>query len=136
VSAKTLKLKGGPAMVVLLLIAAFAGFRFLRANQTVDRDGREVLHQWISAEYVRYHLARSDLTDQERADVLLASDSVAFVLSARGRPSRTVVRVEIQPGRAHPPDAPTIRYYRLSYSTLTGWHHDGHTTALGYYLAF
>ena len=91
---------------------------------------------WITAEYARYHLARIDLTDQERVDILLASDTVAFTMSARGRPSRTVVRVEIQPGPAHPPDAPTVRYYRMSYSTITGWHHEGHTTTLGYYLAF
>lgn len=135
-SKKTLKLTGAPAVLVLIVIVGFAGFSLLRANQTVDSDGRAVLRQWISAEYVRYHLARRDLSDQDRAEILLASDSVTFELSARGRPSRTVVKVEIQRGRAHPPDAPTIRYYRMSYSTVTGWHHDGHTTALGYYLAF
>ncbi len=135
-TSKQFKLTGAPAVVVLLLVVGFAGFQLLRAHQTVDSDGREVLRQWIVAEYARYHLARTDLTAEERATVLLASDSVTFSMAARGRPSRTIVRVEIQPGLVHPPNAPTVRYYRMSYSTITGWHHEGHTTSLGYYLAF
>ena len=135
-SSKEFKLKGAPALVVLALIVAFAGFRLVGARQTLDTDGREVLRQWISAEYIRYHLDRSDLSDEDRASILLAADTVNFAVSARGRPSRTIVRVEIEPGRAHPPEAPTVRYYRMSYSTITGWRHDGHTTAVGYYLAF
>ena len=135
-SSKQIKIKGAPALLILVAIVAFAGFRLMGARQTLDTDGREILRQWISAEYIRYHLDRTDLTDEERASILLAADTVNFSVSARGRPSRTIVRVEIDPGRAHPPGSPTVRYYRMSYSTITGWRHNGHTTAVGYYLAF
>ena len=136
-SQKGIRIKGFPAAVIIVALAAFAGFRLLQADSTLDGDGREVLHQWIAAEYARYQLARTDLTDQERVPFLLASDSVEFrSLSARGRPDRTVVRVELEPNSAQPPDAPMVRYYRMRYSTVTGWQLGREVTVVSYYLSF
>jgi len=137
VSTKTIRIKGLPAVLIILTLAAFAGFRLLRANTTLDTDGAEVLRQWITAEYARYHLGRTELTDEERAVFLLAVDSVEFrTLTARGRPDRTMVRLELVPGTAHPAGAATVRYYQMNYSTVTGWHLDRERTALSYYSAF
>jgi hypothetical protein len=132
-----IRLKGWQAVVVLLAIVAFLGFRFATARATVGTEGAEVLRQWVAAEYQRYHLDRTDLSDEERARVLLATDSVRFrTVSGRGSPDDMVVRVEIEPSSAHPPDTPYVRYYRMEYSTVTGWHHRGNVTALAYHLAF
>ena len=132
-----IRLKGWQAGVVLLAIVAFVAFRFATARATLDTEGAEVLRQWVAAEYQRYHLNRADLTDEERARVLLATDSVRFrTISGRGSPDDMVVRVEIERNRAHPPGTPYVRYYRMEYSTVTGWHHRGDVTALAYYLAF
>lgn len=134
---KQIRIKGLPAVLIIVALAVFAGFRLLRANTTLDTDGADVLRQWISAEYARYHLDRVELTDEERAVFLLATDSVEFSsLTARGRPDHTLVRLEILPGTAHPPGAATVRYYQMSYSTVTGWHLDRERSALSYYLAF
>lgn len=134
---KQIRLKGLPAIVIILALAGFAGFRLLQANAALDDDGREVLRRWIAAEYSRYHLARTDVTDEERVPFLLASDSVEFIsLSGRGRPDRTVVRVEVAPGSAQPPNSPTVRYYRMRYSTITGWQLERQVSAVSYYLSF
>jgi hypothetical protein len=136
-NAKTIRIKGLPAVVLAVGLVAFAGFRFLRAQTTLDDDGADVLRQWVTAEYVRYHLDRTDLTDEERAVFLLAADTVDVAsLTARGRPDRTLVRLTVVPGTAHPPGTPTVRYYQMHYSTVTGWHLDRERTALSYYLAF
>jgi hypothetical protein len=46
------------------------------------------------------------------------------------------VRVEIEPNPAFPPDFELVRYYRMRYSSLTGWSHRGSGSALTYWLAF
>lgn len=136
-SEKQIRIKGLPAVVIILALAAFAGFRLLQASTTLDGDGREVLRQWIAAEYARYQLARTDLTDEERVPLLLATDSVEFrSLSGRGRPDRTIVRVEVAPGSAQPPDSPVVRYYRMEYSTITGWRLEREVSVVSYYLSF
>lgn len=115
---------------------AFLGFRQWQSRATLDSDATEVVTWWIAAEYSRYHLARTDVTDQERAQFLLATDSVQLAsISARGRPARMFVRVEVTPGTASPPGWDGVRYYRMKYSTITGWHMERETTAVSYYLA-
>lgn len=136
-SQRQIRIKGIPAVLLIIVLAAFAVFRLTQASATLDKDGREVLRQWIAAEYSRYHLARDDVTDEERVPFLLASDSVEFLsLSGRGRPDRTIVRVEVAPGSARPPDTPAVRYYRMEYSTITGWRLERQVSAVSYYLSF
>ena len=100
-----IRLKGWQAVVVLLAIVAFVAFRYTTARATLDTEGAEVMRQWVAAEYQRYHLDRTDLTDEERARLLLATDSVRFrTISGRGSPDDMVVRVEIEPSAALLPD--------------------------------
>lgn len=131
-----IRLRGWKAVVVLLAVVAFVGFRYVTARATLGTEGSEVLRQWVAAEYQRYHLARTDLTDEERAPFLLAADSVRFqAISGRGSPDDMVVRVEIAATPAHPPGTPRVRYYRMEHSPVTGWHHRGNASALSYHLA-
>ena len=130
-----IKLTGWKAVLVALVVLGFLGFRYTTAVQTLDTDGRQAISEWVAAEYQRYHLARTDLSEGDKAALLLKTESVDLVsLEARGRPERMAVRVEIEPNVAHPPGTPYVRYYTLEYSTVTGWRHKGDITALQYHL--
>jgi len=136
-SSKRIRITGAPALVLIAALGLFAGLRLMRAGATLDEGGREVVRQWLASEYARYQLARDDLTGVERAPFLLASDSIVFrSLTGRGRPGRTVVRVEVAPNAAQPPGTPMVRYFRLRYSTVTGWRLEREVSVLSYYLPF
>ncbi len=104
-----IRLTGWKGAATGIAILAFLGYQFHAARASLDDAGREVIEQWLAAEYQRYHLAR-------------------------GKPESLAVRVEIAPGAAHPPGSPLIRYYRMEHSLLTGWHHRGKLRPWQYYL--
>ncbi len=130
-----IKLTGRKGAAAGLAFVAFLGYQFHAARASLDGAGREVIEQWLTAEYQRYHLARTDLDDEQRARLLIDAADVDIVsLDARGKPESLAVRVEIAPGVAHPPGSPLVRYYRMEHSLLTGWHHRGKLPAWQYYL--
>lgn len=130
-----IRLTGWKGLAAGIAILAFLGYQFHAARASLDNAGREVVEQWLAAEYQRYHLSRTDLDDAQRAELLLAAADVDIVsLDARGKPESLAVRVEIEPGAAHPPGSPSIRYLRMEHSLLTGWHHRGKLRPWEYYL--
>ena len=56
-------------------------------------------------------------------------------LSGRGSLDDLVVKVELEPSADLPPGTELVRYYRMEYSSITGWRHRGDATALSYYLS-
>jgi len=56
-------------------------------------------------------------------------------LAVRGRLDKAVVRVELAPNTAFPPGTDLVRYYRMSYSEITGWRHRGRASVMSWYLA-
>ncbi len=130
-----IKLSGWKGAAAGIAILAFLGYQFHAARASLDGAGREVIAQWLAAEYQRYHLARTDLDDDQRARLLVEAAEVDIVsLAARGQPESLAVRVEISPGPAHPPGSPVVRYYRMEHSLLRGWHHRGNLRPWQYYL--
>ena len=129
------KLTGWKGLLAALVIVGFLGYRYVTAVQALDTDGREAVREWVAAEYQRYHLARTDISDEEKAAILLETQAINLVsMDARGRPERMAVRVEIEPNIAHPPGTPYVRYYNLEHSIATGWRHKGDITALQYHM--
>ena len=57
-------------------------------------------------------------------------------LDAHGPLDDVVVRVELERSPAFPPGFELVRYYRMRYSSLTGWSHRGPGSALSFWLAF
>ncbi len=130
-----IKLTGWKGVTAGIAILALLGYQFHAARATLDGAGREVIAQWLTAEYQRYHLARTDLDDEQRARLLLEAAEVDIVsLTARGKPDALAVRVEVAPGPVHPPGSPLVRYYRMEHSLLTGWHHRANLRPWQYYL--
>ena len=135
-SPRTMKITGWKAVPVILLVVGFGGYRFLTARQALDTQGREELETWIAAELIRPMLADSTTSLAERGEAILgASQTEIRNLSARGSLENLVVRVELEPNDAYPPDTELVRYYRMTHSVVTGWRHRGSASALRYYLA-
>ena len=130
-----IKLTGWKALLVVIALVGFLGFRYVTAVQALDTEGREMIEQWIAAEYQRYHLARTDISDEEKVALLLQTQSIELTsLQARGQPKHMSVRVEIAPNAAHPPGSPYVRYFRMDHSMTAGWRHRGDISELRYHL--
>ena len=130
-----IKLTGWKGLLAALVVLGFVGFRYVTAVQTLESDGRAAVREWIAAEYQRYHLARGEISDEQKAAILLTTRQVELVsMEARGKPERMAVRVEIEPNDAHPPGSPHVRYFNLEYSIATGWRHRGDISAMQYHL--
>jgi hypothetical protein len=57
-------------------------------------------------------------------------------ITAHGSLDDAVVRAEVLIDGAPPPDGRSVRYFRMSYSSVLGWHLESRrATALQYYLA-
>ena len=118
-------------------IVLLSGYTYLSAKHSLDTDGKQVVKDWIISEYQRYHLARSDISDEEKAELLLQSKDVEIKsMSARGDLDNMIVRVEIEPNAAHPDTMDYVQYYKLRYSKLNGWQHVLNVGSFSYYTAF
>ena len=136
-STVTFRLTGWKAVALVVALVAFAAFRFTRARSAMDGQGREALESWIVGELQRPLLADTTLTLAEKGEAVLRVSSVTLRrLDARGPLNDVMVRVELEPNPAFPPDFALLRYYRMRYSSLTGWSYKGPGSALSFWLAF
>ncbi len=137
-AALTFKLTGWKAVAFLVVVAALGAYRFTRARAALEGQGREALEAWIVGEIQRPLLADTTLGLAEKGEALLAtSDAVRIrALDARGPFDDVHVKVELEPNPALPPGFALVRYYRMRYSSLTGWSHKGRSSPLSYWLAF
>jgi hypothetical protein len=132
----TVRLTGWKAVAVLVLLLGFVGFRWVTARSALDSQGREALEQWIALELQRPMLADTTGDPADRAQDLLSAGKVRIrSMSAHGPLDNMVVRVELEPSADLPAGTELTRYYRMQYSSLTGWRHRGNATALSWYLA-
>jgi hypothetical protein len=133
---KTVTFSGWKAVVVLVILAGFVGFRIATARAKLDTQGRAALERWVQAELVRSIVADPTKSLAERGAAAAEASAVTIrSIAVRGPLSDAVVRVELNPSPALPPDAGLVRYYRVRYSEITGWVHRGRATVMNWYLA-
>jgi hypothetical protein len=136
VTEKTIRLSGWKAVLVLLIVAGVGGYRVTTARAKIDTQGRAALEQWVQMELVRPLLADTTRSLQEQGAAIAQASSVTIrSLAVRGKLSNAVVRVELAPNPALPPGTDLVRYYRMRYTTISGWTHHGSATKLSWYLA-
>ena len=135
-STNTVTLTGWKAVAVLVLVAGFIGFRWMTARDALNTEGREYLEQWIALELQRPILADTARDLQERGEAVLGAANVQIrAMSGHGSLDDLVVKVELEPSSDLPPATELVRYYRLRYSSITGWTHRADASALSYYLS-
>ena len=137
-SSLTFKLTGWKALALLLVLAVLGAYRFTRARAALEGQGREALEAWIVGEIQRPLLADTTLGLAEKGEALLAASGAVRIraLDAHGPFDDVHVRVELEPDPALPPGFELVRYYRMRYSSLTGWTHEGWSNPVSYWLAF
>lgn len=132
-----IKLTGAKAVVAILLVTAFMGYRFFSAMSTIEIAAAEVLKFSLWGEYASRLMAERPEPTEETARRALALDNIQFPeINGRGTPSDMVVRVRIVVDGSPPPDGRSVRYFRMEYSQLTKWRYVRETTAFAYHLNF
>lgn len=108
--------------VSALIAVCWFSLRLMLARSDIDPEATSMLKRWISAEYVRYQSGREDISLAEKAELFASAENIEFVsFTARGKPERMVLRVELAANPAQPPGTSTLRYYRMEHSLLQGW---------------
>jgi hypothetical protein len=129
------KLTGAKAIIAIIVVVAFVGFRYVTAASSIETDAASELQVWLRAEYTRGLLAEYPEPTEEMAQRVLALENMEFPeIDGRGTPDDMVVRVRIAVDGHPPPYGSEVRYFRMEYSQLTKWRLRRETTKLSYYL--
>ncbi len=132
-----IKLTGVKAVVAILLVAAFMGYRFFSAASTIETDAAAELKFSLWGQYASRLMAEKPEPTEETVRRALALDNIQFPeINGRGTPGDMVVRVRISVDGSPPPDGRSVRYFRMEYSQLTKWRYVRETTGFAYYLNF
>jgi len=134
--AGSLTLTGWPAVGVLILVGAVYGLTFVVSRKALDDEALAPIRLQLQGEYTSTLLPTLDpaAPDPEAVERITDLDRLELTsVSARGSGEDVVVRVEPRVNGQVPPDGREVRYYRMSYSALTGWRVRHETTAFRYY---
>ncbi len=134
------KLSGRSAIVVVVLVVAFAVFQYATMKSTLSTGATDELKTWLAARYASAKLNEINRTNggvptpEQTAELLRTSQVEIASISSHGRGDNIVVRAEIRVAGGPPPDGKSVRYYRMTHSMATGWHLKGETSKWSYYL--
>lgn len=129
-------LTGWKAVAFLVAVAAFVVFRTVSARTLLDAQAQETLEVWIRGDVIRLLQADSTLSPTERGQAMVDAFDVSIrSVAARGPLDDTVVKVELDPNPAFPPEFDLVRYYRMRYSVFLGWTYERDSKALLWHLA-
>lgn len=109
-------------LIAFAVVAAVFLFKLTLAHVDIDPGAVVVLKRWVGAEYRRYQLDRTDISLEQKAELVASTENIEFLsINARGKPERMVFRVELAPHPAKPINRSDVRYYRMDHSLLLGW---------------
>jgi hypothetical protein len=129
-------LTGWPAVIVIILAVGIYGLTFVVSRRALDDEALAPIKLQLQGEYASALLPGVDpaAPDPEAVKRITELEQLELTsVSARGSGEDVVVRVEPRVNGQIPPDGKEVRYYRMSYSTLTGWRVRHETTAFSYY---
>jgi hypothetical protein len=129
-------LRGWPAVIALVAIGGLYGLTFVVSRRALDDKGLAPIRHQLQGEYTTALLPGVDPQNPDPAAIekLTALEHIEFAsVSVRGFGSTVIVRLEPRVDGAPPPDGKDVRYFQMSYSSLTGWRLDHQSTAWRYY---
>jgi hypothetical protein len=129
-------LTGWPAVIAIVVVVVFYGLTFVISRQSLDDEALAPIRLQLQGEYTSAVLPELDPNDPapEVVDRLTEMDQIEFAsVSARGSGDNVIVRVKPLVNGQPPPDGRDVRYYRMSWSNLTGWRMRHESTAFRYY---
>lgn len=146
-----LKLTGPTAILGVVAALAFMAYRMVSMQTELETEALEELKVSLATEYAGAEVAalsealesNAPIGSQDaaaRVERIVSSQNISFPsVSARGLwkgrdGDEVIVKVEIEVDGGPPPDGERIRYYRMRYRGLGGWHVRGRTSAWSYRL--
>jgi hypothetical protein len=129
-------LRGWPAVIVIAMVVVLYGLTFVVSRSSLDDEALSPIRLQLQGEYTSAVLPELDPNDPdpEVVERLTELDQIEFAsVSARGSGEKVIVRVEPLVNGQPPPDGRDVRYYQMSWSSLTGWRMRRETTAFSYY---
>ncbi len=139
------KLTGWNAVIGVIVVAVFLGFRFETQSTTLETQGVAKVKNWLVAESERAALpgmekAMNDpnANPKHLADMAkkLQSDNIEIVSVTRhGTGTSIVARVQVHYKNGQSPTGKTVRYLRMNYSSVTGWRVRYEVSKWSYYVA-
>ncbi len=134
---------GWKAVAIGAVAVAIFAVKYVSMQSSLSTDAASEIEFWLRGEYASWALERIDLDEIRRGDrtaidpkvkAAIDSQDVEVVdIRARGK-EPTIARVEIRVGGKTPPDGKSVRYYKLTYSSIIGWRVVRETGAMSYYL--
>ena len=136
-----IKLKGPQAVVAIIVVLAFLGFRMVTQTQSLQSQGVEALERYLVLEEARGTLPEieaalmdPDTTDQDIQALMNEFAEERFEVldvTRSGLGDTTVAKVEIRDSRT---GETHTRYFRMEYGATMGWRVKMETDAVGYWL--
>ncbi len=140
------QLKGTNALIAIVVLLGFFGYKYYSAQSTLATEGAEVLKFWLSGEYQSHAIDNFKSPDskvgnpeniEKRALKILDAGKVKFLsLKARGASKDIIVRAEISVNGKPPEIGKVVRYFRMEHTMISGWYVHRETTAFAFYTKF
>ena len=142
-----IQLKGIHAVIALVALAGFFGYKYYNVQTTLDTEGAEVLKNFIRGDYLSHAMIGIQATDfkagniediEKKVQKVLGAGKIDFFsLKARGTSNDIIVRAEISVNGKPPETGKAVRYFRMEYYTITGhWRVHREVTAFSYHSKF
>ncbi len=137
-----IRLTGWKAVLAVVIALAVMAYGVFARNTTLDTQAKEVIRQWVAAEYAGKALHKwegvdysknQELAEQSANEILAALKVTIPSIKAKGSKTEPVVRVEILVDGKPPPDGKNTRYYKMNFSSITGWTMGYESSAFFYY---
>ncbi len=127
-----IKVTGWKAIASIVIVVAIVAFRFVSHTRTLPPAAVDPITTELAAEYARQLLPQLQQAAQAQSPVdeaqteqlvrQLSTDNIEITsIAARGGGDDIVARVDIVVDGGLPSDGKTTRYYKMEYSTVTGW---------------
>ena len=131
---KEIEIKGWPAVVILVLIVLFFGYRYFTASSEITPQTRESIQTYLDARYAAHFLDDPEFLEDPDSfeDELLAGVDIVEI-KVKGRKEK-IVRVEIAVNGQVPPDGESIKYFRVTDSMMMGEVFEGEVTSFSWHL--
>ncbi|HEX6587839.1 MAG TPA: hypothetical protein VF039_02360 [Longimicrobiales bacterium] len=133
------RVRGLPAVIIIVGLVVFGGWRARAARADLETGAADEIARVLRAEFARELLGDmgSGTPTAADADALLRTQNVSFTsMRARGSTGNLVVRVRVLVDGQPPADGRDVRYFRMRYSPLTGWHLRHESNAFAWHTTF
>lgn len=140
-----IKVTGGKAVILILILVTIAGFQYFRLQTTVEGKAKEAVQIELLAEYagksnvLLKEARQQDVTLERVSEVLEQVQNLQKIeiTSIKGRKSGkdVIVRVKFTIDGRSLTDGANIRYYVMKKDVMGKWQVKRRTSALWYYAA-